>query len=193
MKEIAVPCRRGDSEGLLTHLRRKVFHLTTLSAYRSILNAGKILHNKDGRFDLNTSSENSFGRLMGYVCLFDLRNDHPDIIESALSCYPFLGPHWFSRRKNGWMVSELAYLLLDPACLETTIPNSRAYDHYKATGMWHSYIPKVEVWMKGHVPLDWIDTVLLTKLTERAPAPGSHRGMLLRLERQELKSMGGAG
>jgi len=140
MKEITVACPRRDTTGLLNHLRRKVFHVTTLSAYRTIRETGKILHNKDRRFELNTGSENSFGRLMGYVCLFDLRNDPPDLIQ-LLECYNFLGPRWFGKQKNSWIVSELAYLLLDPSCYNRIIPNSRVHDHYKATGQFFNMIP----------------------------------------------------
>ena len=181
MKEISLPCRRRDTEGLLAHLREKVFHVTSLSAYRTIRATGKILHNKDRRFKLNTGSENSFGRLMGYVCLFDLRTAHSDVIQDALSCYNFLGPHWFEKQKTSWIVSELAYLLLDPSCYDRIIPNSRVHDHYKATRQFLQMIPQVEVWMEDHVPLDWIDTVILTKLTERAPAPGSMAGIVRRI------------
>lgn len=191
MKEMVVPCRRGDTERLLAHLRGKVFHLTSLSAYRAIRETGKILHNKDSRFDLNTSSENSFGRLMGYVCLFDLRNDSPDLIQHVLSCYYFLDPLWFQKQKGSWIISELAYLLLNPSFYDKIVPNSRAGDHYNATEQWLQRIPRGEVWMEDHVPLEWVDTVILTRRVKRAPAPNSLLGLVQRIKRKEFKSMSG--
>ena len=119
---------------------------------------------------------------MGYVCLFDLRNDHPDLIHGILECYTFLGPRWFGKQKKSWLVSELAYLLLDPSCYDRVIPNSRAHDHCKETGKYLQFIPRGEVWMEDHVPLDWVDTVILTKLTERAPPPNSLAALVGRIK-----------
>jgi len=116
---------------------------------------------------------------MGYVCLFDLRADH--VSETALSCYYFLGPHWFAQRRNGWIVTELAYLVLDPVCYDKLIPNCRAYAHYEATGRFPNYIPDAEVWIEDHVPLVWVNTVILSKLTKRAPAPNSLAALVDRI------------
>lgn len=179
MKEISVPCRRGDTDGLLACLRGKVFHVTSLSTYKAILETGKIQHNHDGRFEVHPGSEQSFGRLMGYVCLFDLRVDPPDL-NQILKCYNFLGPFWFRKKNKGWIVSELVYLILDPSCHDRIIPNSLAHAHSEATGQFLQKVPHAEVWIEDHVPLDWIGTVILTKLTKRAPASNSLASLTLR-------------
>jgi hypothetical protein len=65
-----------------------------------------------------------------------------------------LGPHWFAKTKRGWVVSQLAYLLLDPAYYNRIILNSTQSDHCKATGKFLQYIPHGEVWIDNHVPLN---------------------------------------
>jgi hypothetical protein len=184
MKTIRLTCQNDETGGLLAHLKGKVFHLTTLSAFTAIRKTGKILHNKDCRFELNTGSENSFGRSMGYVYLFDLQNYSAEVIESILDNYYFLDPHWFAKTKRGWVVSQLAYSLLDPAYYKRIILNSTQNDHCKATGKFLQYIPHGEVWIDNHVPLDWIETVLLANIRRPAPARNTLAGILRRIERE---------
>lgn len=187
MKIIRLTCQNSETAGLLAHLKGKVFHLTTLSAFTAIRKTGKILHNKDCRFELNTSSKNSFGRLMGYVCLFDLQNDSAEVIQNILSSYYFLGPTWFEKTKKGWIVSQLAYLLLDPAYYDRIILNSWVHDHYRETGTYLQWIPHGEVWIDNHVPLDWIETVILANIRRPAPAKDTLAGIHHRMEREHRK------
>lgn len=164
MRTIRLTCHNKKTDALLTHLTGKVFHLTTFSAFTAIRKSRMILHNKDCRFKLNTTSDTSFGRLSGYVCLFDLRNHSAEVSEHIIHNYNYLDPTWFEKARNGWMVSRLAYLVLDPAHYENLIQNSAQNDYYKTTGKFLHFIPHGEVWIDNHVPLDWIDTVILADM-----------------------------
>lgn len=98
------------------------------------------------------------------MCLFDLRNQSPEVLQRILDDYYFLGPPWFEETRKGWRVSQLAYLVLDPAYYDQIIPNAKVHDHSRETGKYRHYIPHGEVWMDGHVPLEWIETVILAKI-----------------------------
>lgn len=186
MKIVRLTCHNRQTDELLAHLTGKVFHLTTLSAFTAIRKSGQILHNKDWRFELNTSSSNSFGRLMGYVCLFDLRNHTAEVYERILNDYYFLGPNWFERPKNGWIVSRLAYLVLDPAYYDRIIPNRTVHEHYRETAKYHHFIPHGEVWIRDHVPIDWIATVILANM-KRPLAKDSLEAICHEMEQKRRK------
>ena len=59
-------------ELLMDRLVGRVFHLTTRAAYEEMQQIGNILNNQSECYPINTSSQNSYGRLHGCVCLFDL-------------------------------------------------------------------------------------------------------------------------
>ncbi|TAK09462.1 hypothetical protein EPO44_01260 [bacterium] len=166
-----------DRECLLDRLRGGVFHLTTRDAYEAIQKAGEISNNKSARFPLNTSSQNSLGRLLGCVCLFDLRNDTPEVIQNTLECYYFLGPTWFARHEDDCIVWDLAYLFLSPEYYDLIIPNSEVHDYYKKTGKYLHAIPASEVWVKDKIPLSWIEKVFLVTIREPAPDRTTPAGM----------------
>jgi hypothetical protein len=81
-----------DRKVLLDCLENQVFHVTTRAAFDGIQQTGEIKNNKSGTLPINTSSTASYGRLQGYVCLFDLRNKSEEVIRHTLECYYFLGP-----------------------------------------------------------------------------------------------------
>jgi hypothetical protein len=165
---------RGD---VLDRLRGQVFHLTTLEAYRDIKLAGEISNNQAEAFRINTGSNSSYGRLHGYVCLFDLRHNDPDIIQRTLDCYYFLGPSWFSKHSRKYISWDLAYLILDPKYYDQIIPNSRVHDHCRKTGEYLQAIPTSEVWVETKVPLSWIEKAMIVRVREFAPDRYPFAGM----------------
>jgi hypothetical protein len=171
METIRLACHNRKIDELLAHLRGKIFHLTTFSAFTAIRKTGKILHNKDGRFGLNTTLDFRFGRLMGNVCLFDLRDHSAEVSQRILDDYYFLDPTWFQEVKNGWIIYQVAYLVLDPASYEKIIPNHKVHEHGGETGKYLHFIPHGEVWIDDHVPLDWIETVILANLKRPRRGP----------------------
>lgn len=163
---------------LLDRLMGRVFHLTTLATYEKILRSKEIYNNQSGRYPINTGSQNSYGRLNGCVCLFDLRNDNSEIIQNTLNCYYFLGPSWFSKHGRKYITWDLAYLFLDPQYYDQLIPSSQVHDYYQKTGRYLQAIPKSEVWIEDKIPLSWIENTLLVKIKEPAPDRNTLAGML---------------
>lgn len=157
----------GKSDLLLARLEDQVFHLTTATAFTEIKKTGGVLHNKEGRYGLNTSSERSFGRLMGYVCLFDLRDHSKETLKRILDDYYFLGPSWFEMARGAFKVAELRYLILHKNYYDRIIPNHAALDHLRTTGKYLHFVPNGEVWIEEQLPLEWIDTVI--SVTIRRP------------------------
>ena len=166
-----------NKEHLLSRLKGRVFHLTTQSSYAQIQESGEICNNKSGRYAIYTGSQNSYGRLLGCVCLFDLRGGNSEIIQNTLACYYFLGPRWFSKHGRKYITWDLAYLFLDSKYYNRLIPNSIVHDYYRQTGQYLQAVPKSEVWIENSIPLSWIENVLLVKVKEPVPERNTMMGM----------------
>lgn len=158
-----------DRKTFLDSLKNHVFHVTTREAFRNIQRVGEISNNRLGALPINTSSQNSYGRLHGYVCLFDLRNKSEEIIQRTLDCYYFLGPTWFMKHGKRFLYWNLVYLFLKEEYHEHLIPNSKAFEHLRNTGEFLQAIPNTEVWIHERVPLSWIEKALVVKVRETAP------------------------
>jgi len=156
----------GNIESLLQILQGKVFHLTKQTSFQEIQKSGKICNNKDGRFGLNTSSGNSYGRRSGYVCFFDLRDKTEKTLKDILSCYYFLGPSWFMQDHGAYRETTLAYLILDPAHYNKLIPYEKAVKDFNRTSKWLQAIPHGEVWIADHVPITWISKAYFVRIRE---------------------------
>jgi hypothetical protein len=153
--------RQDFKDDLLEHLLGTVFHLTTKTAFEQIKNDGYVYHNQNGRLGLNPSSEKSFGRNKGWVCLFDLRDETSDSIEETLMKYWFLAPSWFAHLEREFKEFNLAYLLLHPDEYWRLIPNEIAD--------MGQYIPKEECWFLGNMPLRCLKKILLVRIIEAVP------------------------
>jgi hypothetical protein len=154
-------------DSLLASLKGTVFHITSQHAFNLIQTSEAIEHNKEGRFKLNTASEESFGRLNGWVCFFDLRNASSELITDILDDrYDFLRPPGdFSKNspenRREW---ELAYLVLDSTFHKHLIPYETFDEHVKNTGHYLQRIPYVETWIEDRVPITWIEKVILASI-----------------------------
>ncbi len=170
MKEINLICEDENTEPLLALLRGRVFHRTTAEAFTSIKRVGKVLHNRDKSLGTNTGSTNCFGGFHGLVCLLDLRDQNSETLDETLGRYAFLSPHLFETYGHTWTVAKVVYLLLHQDYLdEEHIISNHAAVEYHRTNPHLNYVPKTEVWIKDHIPLDWIDTSIF--VTFRRPAP----------------------
>ena len=148
-------------ERLLAALHGTVFHLTSQHAFNLIKASGAIEHNKEKRFKLNTNSEMSFGRLMGWVCLFDLRNPTPERITDTLDRYNFLLPPGDLGRETS---NGLAYFILDSTYYDRLIPYEKFNEHFRNTGQFPMAVPKVETWIANRLPLTWIKKFILASI-----------------------------
>ena len=144
---------------LLRHLTGKIFHVTTATAFDHIQRDKVIFHNKSGRLPIHTSSENSYGRKNGWICLFDLRSHNDKIIRDALLKYDFLRPSWLVDHKMEQTESHLTYLFLKPTSYSDLIPNSQGQPYA-------FYVPHVECWYPGDMSLEHIDSVLFVRIVE---------------------------
>lgn len=188
MQIIEIEYSNGNQHELLLLLKGTVFHVTTQNSYKSIVKCGMICNNKDGRFSLNTSSQNSFGRLAGYVCLFDLRNKDEDEIDDILGRYYFLGPSWFKMCYENYFEWNLAYFILSPAHYDKLIPYKKAVEDNRISGVWPHAVPHAETWVSSHIPLEWISKVYLVVIKQQAPSQGTHLRVLYEIER-DLKKL----
>lgn len=163
MQTIELKFKDKDYEDeVMLHLRGQVFHMTTEKAFKNIIKTSYIYNNKNGRFPLNTSSEKSFGRNNGWVCLFDFRMKSDAVIHKTKSCYYFLGPSWFwtdFKRHQKYLTQKLsiAYLILNPSYYNKLVPNSAAS---RSCGQ---YIPDTECWFHGDISIAYIDKVVMLK------------------------------
>jgi hypothetical protein len=96
---------------------------------------------------------------MGYVCLLDLQGHSEEVIERIHDNYPYSCPPWFEKRRRGWIISTVAYLVLSPSYYDRLIPNQAVHWHYNQTKKYHHYVPCAEAWIHNHVPLEWIEKV----------------------------------
>lgn len=154
---------------LLPRLRDRVFHVTSQENFEKIREAGAILHNRDERFPLNVTSEASFGRRRGWVCLFDLRGCVERVLDRTLDRdYNFLQPRSFVRYLRDSTISNIAYLIVKQEASPSIVPQSFANE---IDPLGH-YVRDTEVWYPGDVPLSLVESALL--VTIRAAAPSGH-------------------
>lgn len=150
---------------LLPRLRRSVFHVTSQANFKKICRSGAIMHNKNARFRLNVTSENSFGRRRGWICLFDMRYCDGSALEKTLSSYNFLQPRSFTRYHSDHTTTVIAYLILHPKFYKYLVPNRFA----RKVSPYGHYVRNTEVWYRGSICLSQIQRALLAKIWMTAP------------------------
>jgi hypothetical protein len=160
---------RECEEELSRHLEGQIFHLTKRTSFEKIEKASFIRHNKNGSFGLNTSSQGSYGRNKGYVCLFDLRNSDINNIGNILDCYNFYHPEWVIKYdvddKEEYNERNFAYLIVNPTYYDKLIPND------EARSLNGFFIPKVECWFPGDMPIKYINKVIFSRIRSSEPMP----------------------
>jgi hypothetical protein len=176
-------------DDLLSRLRENVFHVTTIKAYESILKDGFIFANQEGQYLINVGSQKSVGRYKGWVCLFDLRGKNDKEIDAALNCYYFLGPHWFEEYSPDYTELKLAYLIISSSHYIHLIPNKVARTCWTDGSGYTQYIPKVECWFPGNLPVDYIEKVLRVRIYASVPKdnPFLYAHHMIALNEQENK------
>lgn len=141
---------------VLPKLRESVFHVTSAVGFEGIEAARMIATNAEGKLGYTfPQSQNSYGRKRGYVCLFDLRVVSEEHLDHALHCFYFLDP--FFRR------ADPVFLFLRADRYGEIIPWTATRNNYSA--MW---IPYIEAWYPGALPLTEVDRVLSVRV-ERPP------------------------
>ncbi len=159
-------CKLPDRElraVLLPGLVGQVFHVTRYAAYEHIVKSGFIHSNADSSFGESfPGSRNSYGRAKGYVCLFDFRDKPPEAISWGLDCCNFLEANHRGDR--------IAILLMTAGLFDSLIPASSAF---ASGGQGKLWIPEVECWYSGSIPLHFVAEVLDVSIVRTPVAKGS--------------------
>lgn len=146
--------------GLLPHLIGRVFHVTRQNSLDEIQGVGYIDPNVDGALGNSFSqSSKSFGRANGCVCLFDFRGKSDEAISWGLDCCNFL--------ENRDFADQIAVLRIDPVAFPQFIPAGSAYERGGAGTIW---VPEVECWFPGRLPINLISDILIVTI-RRTPIP----------------------
>ena len=166
---LPIPTRRRELPDhelravLLPELVGQVFHVTRYAAYEHIVQSGFIHSNSDGSFgEPFPGSRNSYGRAKGYVCLFDFCDKTPEAISWALDCCNFLEANHLGDR--------IAILLMAAELFDSLIPASSAFASGGQDKLW---VPEVECWYPGSIPLHFIAEVLDVSVVRTPVEKGS--------------------
>ncbi len=153
-----ITCNNSDLRArVLPLLRGQVFHVTKLQTFDSIRTTGSIKNNRDGQFRFTYGqSANSYGRVRGWVSLFDLRNATDAEIDEALLKYYFLNPFFDESTHVYLFISECAW------------PYLISWERAKQEKAWKEmFIPDVETWYPGDIPISLVSDALVVTVQTR--------------------------
>lgn len=160
-KKIVVDCKANELKGeILPLLKGTVFHVTSFRAYQRIFSDRMLKPNIGSQFQYTfPQSEKSYGVKRGYVCLFDLRNKTDEVIKDALMKFYFLNPFHNQNKPIFLILSPTLHLKL----IDYTVAK-------REVGYGEMYIPYVECWYPGSIPLEDIDKII--EVTVECPPLG---------------------
>ena len=153
-------------ETLNPRLRGGVFHVTPRNRLEGITSSQAVLHNRDERFEYATDgSDNSYGRLRGWVCLFDFREKSDSVLNNVRSDFqyedPFKTPiHPMLQMSGDSLNDSAAYLFLQPAAYGQLISAATAVQEPRP----RTLIRDVECWWPGNLPLTMIASILIVDI-----------------------------
>ena len=144
-------------KNVLPLLKNKVFHVTSFNSYKSIIKDGCIKNNKNRDYSYTfPQSEISYGRLRGYICLFDLRNISDEIIEDQRKCLDFL---IFEPIKY----KSIAYFIISPTKYSKIISFSDACKNINLRQKPEMIIPKVESFYPENINIEYVEQIIIVK------------------------------
>jgi hypothetical protein len=174
--------------------REKVFHVTTTVAYGRILKEGFIIGNQDEKYPLNAGSLKSFGRRLGWICLFDLRGKSDKQIEDALTAYYFLAPGWFKEYFRDYTESRLVYLFVSATYHDQLAPNQEGRKSWNDSSGYVQYIPNVECWFPGQMSIGLIEKAICVRIRsyvrKEVPLSYAHHKLALKEKRAKAANKG---
>jgi hypothetical protein len=155
-----IECKRSDLQPLvLPLLRGRVFHVTEETAFADISRSGWIDSKQLPRFVLPFGkSENSYGLKRGWVSLFDLSNTANAYTKDALI-------HYYLRKAFHNKSTAICFLFIAENAWPSLISWQHARQEVERKEM---YIPFVEAWYPGDIPLHLVnDSLVLTVKSRR--------------------------
>jgi hypothetical protein len=147
-----IECEHSEIEQvMLPLLLGRVFHVTRWETFEEICRCGWIDSKRQARLAFTPRQpENSYGRKRGWVSLYDLSDPTDAEIKEALIRY------WFLRNLRG--ESTEVYLIVAESVCPSLISWKRAS---REVGGKEFFIPFVETWYPGNVPLELVTESLV--------------------------------
>ena len=147
-----IECEHSEIEQvMLPLLRGRVFHVTKQENFEDIRRSGWIYSNQQARLAFTPRQpENSYGCKRGWVSLYDLSDPTDAEIKEALIRY------WFLRTIRH--ESPHVYLVVAESAWSSLISWKRAS---REVGGKEFFIPFVEAWYPGDVPLQLVTDSLV--------------------------------
>jgi hypothetical protein len=147
-----IECKYSELEEIVFPLLRgRVFHVTNAETFHDLIRNGGIRSDQQGLFAFALGQPgNSYGRKRGWVSLFDLRAEEDADVKQALIRYFFL--------KVFRSDSTRAVLFLAESAWPSLISWKRASQE---VGGKEVYIPFVEAWYPGDIPIHVISDRLI--------------------------------
>lgn len=135
-------------------LRGRVFHVTTEEKFNDICRSGLISSKEQTQFVLTPGqTETTYGRKRGWVSLYDLSyTEHTDIKEALIR-------YWFFRTLRAGRTD--VYLMIAQSAWPSLVSWKRASSD---AGKQEFFIPFVEAWYPGDIPLDLISESLVVSV-----------------------------
>ena len=122
-------------------LRNGLWHRTSVDSLAAIFETGAIVPN-DGRFPVTYSQSNdSYGRKIGAVSLFDFASASLAYIEEF---EPVWGKFLYDQQPS--ILIEISRKVI----ADRLVPNRAKWEE---CGTQYAYIPRVEAWCKGEIPI----------------------------------------
>jgi len=154
-----IECEHSEIEQvMLPLLRGRVFHVTKEENFEGIRRSGWIVSNQQARLAFTPRQpESSYGCKRGWVSLYDLSDPTDGEIKEALI------RHWFLRTIRH--ESPHVYLIVAESTWSSLISCKRAS---REVGGKEFFIPFVEAWYPGDMPLELVTDSLLVRVN---PSP----------------------
>lgn len=135
-------------------LHNQVFHFTSGSKFKKIQNFQSIIPNSGTPSNSSIHSDESVGKHLNAVCLFDLRNKTSEQIAPGKSYYDYLEPRFGD---------SLVFLILSKGIYHriTTLDQLD-----KTTLETKMYLPEIESWHKGPISIKDLDKILVINVTK---------------------------
>jgi hypothetical protein len=159
IRQKRIDCEASDLEHtLLPLLRGRVFHMTKEEKFNDICRSGWIYSQEQAQFVFAPGqAETTYGRKRGWVSLFDFSDKIDKDIKEALI------RHWFFRTLRD--AGTHAYLIIAENACSSLISWKQAF---REVGAKEFFIPFVETWYPGDMPLQLISDCLVVTVHRSA-------------------------
>jgi hypothetical protein len=156
-----IDCKFSElQDSVLPLVRGQVFHLAEVAAFDTFRRQRSIPARYRSRFAATLCpAQAGYGGKRGYVCLFDFRGSTKSALEEAFIRHYFVKPFHYG--------TSYCYLLLGRIAWPQLIPWDHARDEVGAKEI---YIPFVEAWYPGDLPLDLVSDCLIVTVQPTAAA-----------------------